>query len=126
MSQTTSAASAALDALIHALETPDALVFCEPWRDDEDMTLVHLVLHAQGFDLALDVECVALGEDEPVHVGQPHLHPTSRATLEAAGLLPGGDRDPRAVIAARGRLELAVATAHRGAIAAAAPRLIQT
>ena len=121
MSQTT---PTSLDALIRTLETSDALQACEPWGDDEGMVLVHLVLHAQGFALAFDVECTALGEDEPVHVGQPHLHSTSRAALEAAGLLPGADRDPVAAIAARGRLELAVAAAHHRAIATAAPRLI--
>ena len=122
-SRNISTAPASLDALIRALEASDALVACEPLLIDGDLPLVRIALSADGFDVALDVECAALGEDEPVAIGQPVLHPASRVALETAELLPRGDRDLAAAIAARGRLELTVALAHRDAIAAAAPRL---
>ena len=118
-SPNTPTAPASLDALIRALEAPDALVACEPWSGDDGMTLVRVVVSAAGLDVALDVECTASGEDEPVGMSQPYLHRASRTALEAAGLLPCEDRDPDALMMI-GDLEFAVAEAHQDAIAAAA------
>ena len=84
------------------------------------MTLVRVVVSAAGLDVALDVECTASGEDEPVGMNQPFLHRASRTALEAAGLLPCEDRDPGTALMLIGDLEFAVAEAHQDAIAAAA------
>ena len=115
---------ASLDALICALEAPEALVACEPLVIDGGLPLVRVTLAANGLELVLDVEAFAVSEDAPVSVDQPSLHPTSRAALEAIGLLPGGNGNPLAAVEAGNRLEIAVATAHHRAIAAAAPRLV--